>query len=109
MAPCIGVKGRLMAEAEVTQLLQAIRAGDPAAEERLLSMVYHELRAMAGSRMRQERSDHTLQPTALVNEAYLRLAGSSGHWENRAHFFGAAAQAMRRILVEHAQYSSNDK
>jgi RNA polymerase sigma-70 factor, ECF subfamily len=71
---------------------------------RLFEVVYGELRRLAGGLMRSERPGHTLQPTALVNEMYLRLVGDSGiEWENRAHFFGAAAAAMRRILVEHAR------
>ncbi len=72
--------------------------------ERLLPLVYDELRRLAASRMRTESADHTLQPTALVHEAWLRLAGQGeSSWENRAHFFGAAARAMRRILVDHAR------
>jgi RNA polymerase sigma factor (TIGR02999 family) len=89
---------------EVTQLLNAIQEGDAQAGEKLLPLVYEELRRLAAHKMAGEAAGHTLQPTALVHEAWLRLAGSSGGaWKNRAHFFGAAAEAMRRILVEHAR------
>lgn len=87
---------------EVTRLLSAINAGDPEAKEALVPVVYAELRILAESYMRKERSGHTLQPTALVNEAWMRLADQSRvEWKGRAHFFGIAAQAMRRILVDH--------
>ncbi len=87
---------------EVTRLLSAINAGDPGAKEALVPVVYAELRILAESYMRKERSGHTLQPTALVNEAWIRLADQSRvEWKGRAHFFGIAAQAMRRILVDH--------
>jgi RNA polymerase sigma factor (TIGR02999 family) len=89
---------------EVTRILDAIEQGDPKAAERLLPLVYDELRRMAAHKMAGEAAGHTLQATALVHEAWLRLASSNQHgWENRAHFFGAAAEAMRRILVEHAR------
>jgi RNA polymerase sigma factor (TIGR02999 family) len=91
---------------EVTRLLDAISAGDDHAAEELLPRVYEELRALARSRMANEPAGHTLQPTALVHEAYLRLVSGSGEqqrWDNRGHFFGAAALAMRRILVERAR------
>lgn len=89
---------------EVTRLLNAIRSGESGATGELLPIVYDELRRMASQRMAAEPSQHTLQPTALVHEAYLRLVGTeSGKWQNRAHFFGAAAEAMRRILVDHAR------
>lgn len=89
---------------DVTRILEAITAGDQRAGDELFAVVYDELRAIAGKLMRQERSDHTLQPTAVVHEAYLRLFGSEApRWENRAHFFGTAAEAMRRILVDHAR------
>jgi RNA polymerase sigma factor (TIGR02999 family) len=89
---------------ELTQILEAIAAGDREASDRLLPIVYNELRALARARMARERAGHTLQPTALVHEAYLRLFGTaSPRWENRAHFFGAAAEAMRRILIERAR------
>lgn len=89
---------------DATQILNAIHAGDAKAAEELLPLVYDELRRLAAHKMAGEASGHTLQATALVHEAWLRLAGShSGSWQNRAHFFGAAAEAMRRILVEHAR------
>jgi RNA polymerase sigma factor (TIGR02999 family) len=88
---------------DVTSLLQEANRGRPDAQDALISAVYQELRRIAGSLMRMERPGHTLQPTALVNEAYLRLVAGESKWENRAHFFGAAARAMRRILVEHAR------
>jgi RNA polymerase sigma factor (TIGR02999 family) len=89
---------------DVTQLLVAIDQGDPNAAEELLPLVYDELRRLAAARMAQESSGQTLQPTALVHEAWLRLAGpNETRWNNRGHFFGAAAEAMRRILVENAR------
>ncbi|MEM8962406.1 MAG: ECF-type sigma factor [Acidobacteriota bacterium] len=75
----------------------------------LLALLYDELRRLAGSLMARERRDRTLQPTALVHEAYMRLGGPTGRWENRRHFYGAAAIAMRRILVEQARSSSREK
>lgn len=87
---------------EVTRLLEALNAGDGDARERLIPLVYDELRKLAGGYMSRERPGHTLQPTALVNEAWLKLADQSRvEWKGRAHFFGIAAQAMRRILVDH--------
>jgi RNA polymerase sigma factor (TIGR02999 family) len=92
------------AETRVTQLLGAIGAGDPAARDELLPVVYEELRSLARGRMGAEAPGHTLQATALVHEAYLRLLGDAPtSWENRRHFYGAASEAMRRILVEHAR------
>lgn len=90
---------------EVTRVLSAIEAGDRQATSELLPLVYDELRVIASRKMRQEKSDHTLQPTALVHEAFLRLVGDSDHrnWDGRGHFFGAAAEAMRRILIEAAR------
>lgn len=89
---------------DLTQILQAVDRGDNHASEELLPIVYAELRALAAARMRSEAVGHTLQPTALVHEAWLRLtAGQQQSWQNRAHFFAAAAEAMRRILVEHAR------
>ncbi len=89
---------------EVTALLREWSAGDRGALERLMPLVYGELRRLAASHLRSERGDHTLQPTALVHEAYLRLVGQrSVSWANRAHFFGIAAQMMRRVLVDHAR------
>ena len=90
---------------DVTQILSAIESGDPLASDKLLPIVYDQLRSLARARMSNERVDHTLQTTALVHEAYLRLVGNQmdQRWENRGHFFAAAAEAMRRILVEHAR------
>ena len=87
---------------DVTQILSAIEDGDAQAAERLLPLVYDELRKLAAVRMAQESPDHTLQATALVHEAYLRLLGVDGNqsWADRHHFFGAAAESTRRILVE---------
>ena len=88
----------------VTQLLANWGKGDLTAREELIPLVYQELRSLASSYLRRERPDHTLQPTALVHEAYLRLVDQHNvNWENRRHFFGAVAQAMRRILVDHAR------
>jgi RNA polymerase sigma factor (TIGR02999 family) len=98
-----------MSDGDVTRLLGAAGAGDRAALERLYLQVYDELRRLAESRLRRERAGHTLQPTALVNEAYLRLDPEASTWENRRHFFGAAAQAMRRILVDHARQKLANK
>jgi RNA polymerase sigma factor (TIGR02999 family) len=90
---------------EVTQLLHAIHQGQAAASEDLLPLVYDELRKLAAHKMASERPGQTLQPTALVHEAYLRLVGSNQaqQWDGRGHFFAAAAEAMRRILVESAR------
>ena len=89
---------------EITLCLRAIEDGDERASEELLPLVYDELRQHAGVRMARESAAHTLQPTALVHEAWLRVVGKEGvRWENRAHFFGAAAEAMRRILIEAAR------
>ncbi len=89
---------------DITQLLTRAADGDTRATEALLPMVYDELRALAGSYFASERRDHTLQPTAIVHEAYLRLVGTpDGSWNDRAHFFRAAALAMRRVLVNHAR------
>jgi RNA polymerase sigma factor (TIGR02999 family) len=92
------------AQAQATHLLQQWARGDRAALDRLMPLVYDELRRLAASYMRRERPSHTLQATALVNEAYLRLIDQTQvQWQNRAHFFGIAAQLMRRILVDHAR------
>ncbi len=89
---------------DVTRILEAVHRGDSSATEELLPIVYDELRRIAAHKMAGEAAGHTLQPTALVHEVWLRLAGSSAQaWQNRAHFFGAAAEAMRRILVDHAR------
>lgn len=90
--------------ANITQLLVRWRDGDQAALDELLPLVYREMRRLAGYYLRRERLDHTLQPTALVHEAYLRLVGEREiDWRNRAHFFGIAAVRMRQILVDHAR------
>ena len=90
---------------DITQLLAQIKSGDQHAAGTLLPIVYQELRDLAAAKMDKERPDHTLQPTALVHEAYLRLVDSRDQqaWDSREHFFSAAAEAMRRILVEHAR------
>jgi RNA polymerase sigma factor (TIGR02999 family) len=89
---------------EVTQLLNSIGLGDEQASVQLLPLIYDELRRLARFHMAQERAEHTLQATALVHEAYLRLVGNEHcAWDNRGHFFAAAAEAMRRILIEHAR------
>lgn len=89
---------------EITHLLRQSSEGDTDAMGRLMPVVYDELRALAAAYLRRERPDHTLQPTALVNEAYLRLIDQRVvHWNSRSHFFGIAAQIMRRILVDHAR------
>src|SRR5947207_5771687 len=91
--------------ADVTQILNAIEQGDPHAAEQLLPLVYEELRKLAAQKMAQEAPGQTLQATGLVHEAYLRLVdlGTAQHWNSRGHFFAAAAEAMRRILVENAR------
>lgn len=90
---------------DVTQILNAISRGEERSSDRLLSLVYEELRKLAASKMSSERPDQTLQATALVHEAFLRIVGvdAEQEWNNRGHFFGAAAEAMRRILVENAR------
>jgi RNA polymerase sigma factor (TIGR02999 family) len=89
---------------DVTRILEAVHRGETAATDELLPLVYGELRKIAAHKMAGEAAGHTLQPTALVHEAWMRLAGTNEQaWQNRAHFFGAAAEAMRRILVEHAR------
>ena len=98
------------AEDEVTLLLAAWQDGDPEALGRLIPLVYSELRRLAARSLDGERKDHTLQPTALVHEAYLRLAGGAvPRWQDRAHFFAVAAQVMRRLLVDHARARRTDK
>ena len=88
---------------EVTRILNAYPPEDPKAAEELLPLVYEELRKLAAAKMAQEQAGQTLQPTALVHEAWLRIGGESHSWANRRHFFSAAAQAMQRILVERAR------
>lgn len=94
----------------VTDLLLAWTGGDRAATERLLSLVYAELKRLAAGQLRGERADHTLEPTALVHEAYLRLSRSHRvSWQNREHFFGVAARAMREVLIDHARAHLSQK
>jgi RNA polymerase sigma factor (TIGR02999 family) len=90
---------------DVTRILHAIEQGDPKAPDELLPLVYDELRKLATAKMAREAQNHTLQPTALVHEAWLALIGNeSVRWEGRSHFFGAAAEAMRRILINNARH-----
>ncbi len=114
LPPCAGVGGKRqpprsrsvdsMAQKHVTAILRAWRQGDREATEQLMSLVYDELRAMAAGYLRGERANHTLEPTALVHEAYLRLVDQRDvDWQERAHFFGVAAAIMRRILLDHAR------
>lgn len=90
---------------DVTQILSQIESGDPSAAEKLLPLVYDELRKLAAAKLANEKPGQTLQATALVHEAYLRLVGGdqAQHWDGRGHFFAAAAEAMRRILVDNAR------
>src|SRR5262245_14262835 len=95
---------------DVTQILSRIESGDPTAAEQLLPLVYEELRRLAARRLAHEKPGQTLEATALVHEAYLRLIGDANpHWDGRGHFFAAAAEAMRRILVESARRKSRKK
>jgi len=96
---------------DVTRILNAIADGDPHAAHDLLPLIYEELRKLAAAKMANESAGHTLQPTALVHEAWLRLAGNDAQaqFANRAHFFAAAAEAMRRILIERARRKSAEK
>jgi RNA polymerase sigma factor (TIGR02999 family) len=96
---------------EVTQILDAVSRGEAQAAEQLLPLVYEELRLLAAQRLAQEKPGQTLQATALVHEAYLRLVGNDAdpQWDNRGHFFAAAAEAMRRILVEKARHKAAQK
>jgi RNA polymerase sigma factor (TIGR02999 family) len=95
---------------DITLMLEEISAGDSHVSEQLLPLVYDELRRLAAARMSQEAAGQTLQPTALVHEAWLRMVGDSDRsWQNRAHFFGAASEAMRRILIERARRKSSLK
>src|SRR5580698_6710526 len=97
--------------ADLTLLLDAAAAGDRKAAADLLPLVYDELRRLAAARLADESVGNTLQPTALVHEAYLRLVGTEGgaHWNHRGHFYAAAAEAIRRILVEHARRKKRQK
>ena len=98
-----------MAES-ITEILQKVTSGDPRAADEPLPLVYDQLRAAAQKQMARERPDHTLQATALVHEAYVRLVGNQElSWENRAHFYVAAAEAMRRVLIEHARKRGREK
>ena len=95
---------------DITQLLIELTGGREDVVDQILPVVYDELRRLAGSYLRRERSDHTLQPTALVHEAYMKLIDHKQvRWQNRAHFFGIAAQVMRRILMDHARKHKADK
>ena len=85
---------------DVTQILSRIESGDPTAAEQLLPLVYDELRRIASRQLGRERGDHTLQPTALVHEAFLRMSGQRQNWQNRLHFLGVAATMMRRVLID---------
>jgi RNA polymerase sigma factor (TIGR02999 family) len=96
---------------DVTRILSAIEQGDPHAAGELLPLVYDELRKLAAQKIAQEAAGQTLQPTALVHEAYVRLVGEEheAHWDNRGHFFAAAAEAMRRILIDNARRKQRQK
>src|SRR5208337_2017511 len=96
---------------EVTQILSEIRQGDPHAAEQLLPLVYDELRKLAAQKLAQEKPGQTLQATALVHEAYVRLVDveQAQHWDSRGHFFAAAAEAMRRILIDQARRKASLK
>src|SRR6187399_1842382 len=98
---------------DVTQIISEIEKGDSGAAERLLPLVYNELRQLAAAKLAQEKPGQTLQATALVHDAYLRLIGPADsepyHWQSQAHFFAAAAEAMRRILVEQARHKARIK
>jgi RNA polymerase sigma factor (TIGR02999 family) len=96
---------------DVTRILSAMEQGDPSAAEQLLPLVYEELRKLAAPKMAQEKPGQTLQATALVHEAYIRLVDvdKAQHWDSRGHFFAAAAEAMRRILVDNARRKERPK
>ena len=99
-----------MIQADLSALIAGARAGDEVCESRLFEAVYARLRRMAAAQLRNERSDHTLQPSALVNEAYIRMLGAAEPgWDNRAHFFKTASGVMRRILVDYARKRRADK
>jgi len=99
-----------MTEKPITQLLQELRNGERQTMDEILPLVYEELRRLAKSYLNRERSNHTLQPTALVHEAYLRLIGQKEiEWQNRAHFFGVSARLMREILIEYARGRNRQK
>ncbi len=98
-----------MGTPDITILLNGVGSGDPNASAKLFEVVYAELRRMAADKMARERNNHTLQPTALVNEAFLRLVGNQEQLTHRGHFFGAAARAMERVLVDHAREKNAQK
>ena len=98
-----------MSVAQTTLILQEMVQGRPEAAARLLPLVYAELRAVAASYFRHQRADHTLQPTALVNEAFIKLVASDAQWKDRAHFMAVAATAMRQILIDHARKRITDR
>ncbi|MGC4054431.1 MAG: ECF-type sigma factor [Paludibaculum sp.] len=98
-----------MGSQQFSVLLDRLNGGDTLAFEQLVSHAYLELRRIAASMMRTQRNGHTLQPTALVNEMYLKMASGDGRWESRAHFFGAAARAMRQVLVAYGRQKSAQK
>jgi RNA polymerase sigma-70 factor, ECF subfamily len=101
---------RPSAPGEITVLLRRAATGDASAQEALLTELHGQLRQLAGRHLRRERRDHTLQPTALVNEAYLRLIHGGEHdWHDRVHFFAMASTVMRRILVDHARSRTAEK
>src|SRR5262249_27489446 len=105
-----GVLAECSPVSDVTRILEAIQQGDPHASEDLLPLVYEELRKLAAHKMSHEHPDQTLQPTALVHEAWLRLAGSTNQvWNSRGHFFAAAAEAMRRILIDRARKRGRER
>ena len=104
VSPCVGLHNQMAAPPDVTQILNAVQSGNTHAAAELLPLLYNELRQIAASKMANEAAGHTLQPTALVHEAWLRLVGGEQRaWPSRAYFFAAAAEAMRRILVDHAR------
>src|SRR5262249_15224152 len=104
-------RGKLASMSDVTRILSAIEQGDPSAAEQLLPLVYDELRKLAAQKLAQEKPGQTLQATALVHEAYLRLVDVDRvqHWDSRAHFFAAAAEAMRRLLIDQARRKRRPK
>ena len=106
------IPGTEVKMSELTEILDSVNRGDTEASEALLPLAYRELRAIAANKMARERQGHTLQPTALVHEAYLRLLGPDGEertWDNKGHFFAAAAEAMRRILIDSARKKMRQK
>ena len=111
LAMIAAVKLKVTAMSDVTQILSQIEQGDPSAAEQLLPLVYEELRKLAAARLANEKPGQTLQATALVHDAYIRLIDveKAQHWNSRGHFFAAAAEAMRRILVETARRKGRDK